>query len=178
MRSTGSFLDRIEKSYPTTFEECVEQVIEEEGGYVNRPTDPGGETKYGISKRRFPREDIKNLTVGRAKNLYEIHYWKRYQVEKRVLRYLRYTYFDMLINHGPGNAVRILQRACILSGSKIKVDGGFGPKTKAAMKKVDLGKLRSARIMFFCDIVRRHPERGVTLEGWLNRVLEDTERTI
>lgn len=173
-----SFLDRMKKNYPITFDECVGEVIDEEGGYTNNPADPGGETNFGLSKRRFPREDIKNMTRGRAIQLYETHYWKRYAVEKKVPRLLRYTYFDMLVNHGPGNAVRILQRACVLSGSKIKVDGGFGPITIKALKAVDLGKLRSARIAFFCDIVRRHPDRGVFLEGWLSRVMEDTERSI
>ena len=46
-----------------------------EGGYVNDPDDPGGETKYGISKRAYPNEDIKNLTRERAEYLYKRDYW-------------------------------------------------------------------------------------------------------
>ena len=41
-----------------TFEEIIEVVLEHEGGYVNDPKDPGGETKYGVSKRAYPNEDI------------------------------------------------------------------------------------------------------------------------
>ena len=55
--------------YSEVFYEIIEGVIEKEGGYVNDPDDPGGETKYGISKKAFPKEDIKNLTIVRAKDI-------------------------------------------------------------------------------------------------------------
>ena len=41
-----------------SFETVVHMVLEHEGGYVNHPSDPGGETKYGISKRAYP--DVEN----------------------------------------------------------------------------------------------------------------------
>ena len=44
------------------FNKIIEKVLEHEGGYVNDPTDLGGETKYGITKRFYPDVDIKNLT--------------------------------------------------------------------------------------------------------------------
>jgi len=53
----------------------MESVLREEGGYVANPADPGGETNFGISKRAYPDEDIKNLTVERAKELYRRDYW-------------------------------------------------------------------------------------------------------
>lgn len=46
-----------------------------EGGYVNDPKDPGGETKFGISKRSYPSLDIKNLTLEKAKEIYIRDYW-------------------------------------------------------------------------------------------------------
>lgn len=57
------------------FEIAVNEVLGEEGGYVNNPSDPGGETNFGISKRAFPEVDIKNLTRDGAKDLYRSHYW-------------------------------------------------------------------------------------------------------
>ena len=33
------------------FNTAFERVVGTEGGYVNDPRDPGGETKFGISKR-------------------------------------------------------------------------------------------------------------------------------
>ena len=44
-----------------TFEDAFKVLIGHEGGYVNDPKDPGGETKYGISKRAYPGEDIAGL---------------------------------------------------------------------------------------------------------------------
>lgn len=49
-----------------------------EGGYVNDPNDPGGETKYGISKRSYPRVDIKNLTEDDARKIFIEDYFNPY----------------------------------------------------------------------------------------------------
>lgn len=45
------------------------------GGYTNDPRDPGGETKFGISKRAHPELDIKNLTPEQALRVYLDEYW-------------------------------------------------------------------------------------------------------
>jgi len=39
------------------FQQAFERTIGFEGGYANDPRDPGGETKYGISKRAYPALD-------------------------------------------------------------------------------------------------------------------------
>lgn len=57
------------------FDTCVDQVLGEEAGYVNNPADPGGETKWGISKRAFPNLDIANLSREDAIQVYKAHYW-------------------------------------------------------------------------------------------------------
>ena len=46
----------------TNFDDIIEVVLHHEGGYVNDPKDPGGETNFGIAKRSHPDVDIKNLT--------------------------------------------------------------------------------------------------------------------
>jgi lysozyme family protein len=57
------------------FDAVMAFVLREEGGYVNNPADPGGETKYGISKRAHPTVDIAALTVEDAKKIYRRNYW-------------------------------------------------------------------------------------------------------
>jgi lysozyme family protein len=57
------------------FDAAVNEVLGEEAGYVNNPADPGGETKWGISKRAFPQVDIASLSRDDAKALYRTHYW-------------------------------------------------------------------------------------------------------
>ena len=47
-----------------------------EGGYVSDIDDPGGETKFGISKKSFPGEDIKSLTIERARAIAYTQYWE------------------------------------------------------------------------------------------------------
>ena len=41
------------------FRDIIGYILKEEGGYVNNDKDPGGETNFGVSKRRFPNLDIK-----------------------------------------------------------------------------------------------------------------------
>ena len=40
------------------FDKFIERVLAHEGGYVNNPRDPGGETQWGISKRSYLYVDI------------------------------------------------------------------------------------------------------------------------
>ena len=49
-----------------SFAQAFEMVIGHEGGLVDNHADPGGLTKYGISQRSYPGEDIRNLTLERA----------------------------------------------------------------------------------------------------------------
>lgn len=57
------------------FEQAIAFTLSWEGGYVNDPNDPGGETKYGISKKSYGHLDIKNLTVEQAEAIYYEDYW-------------------------------------------------------------------------------------------------------
>ena len=59
----------------SNFDRAFRFLIGEEGGYVNDPADPGGETKFGISKRAYPQLDIKSLTLDQAKAIYRRDYW-------------------------------------------------------------------------------------------------------
>ena len=115
------------------FDDIIEKVLEHEGGIVDDPKDAGGLTNMGISQRAYPDEDIRGLTVERAKELYKRDYWDRYRTGDLPDR-LRHIYVDMCINMGGGRAIKILQEACnSKNAEKIDVDGGMGPATiKAA----------------------------------------------
>lgn len=58
-----------------SFDRVMAFILAEEGGLVNNPADPGGLTKYGISKRAYPTLDIANITVDDAKAIYRNNYW-------------------------------------------------------------------------------------------------------
>lgn len=81
------------------FEAAVNDVLGEEGGYVNSVTDPGGETQWGISKRAFPNVDIKNLSRDGAKDLYKTHYWDPL-APFNLSRLYKKVAFEAAINQG------------------------------------------------------------------------------
>ncbi len=154
------------------FDDIIEKVLEHEGGYVDDPTDAGGETKYGISKRAYPDEDIKELTIERAKELYKRDYWDRFRVSNLPNR-LRHIYVDMCINMGGGRATKILQEACnSKNANKIDVDGGIGPATIKAASNVEPFRLRAYRVMFYAELVMKKPEQERFWVGWFRRSCE------
>ena len=59
------------------FKEAMNFIQKWEGGYVDHPNDPGGETNFGISKRSHPDLDIKNLTLMDAAAIYLDEYWNK-----------------------------------------------------------------------------------------------------
>ena len=111
------------------FEKAVEMVIELEGGYSNDAKDPGGETKFGISKRAHPHVDIKNLSLDEAKGIYARDYWHKVHGDKLPWP-LSLCVFDAAVNQGPTAAVMLLQKTLA-----VPQDGLIGPETlKAAAK--------------------------------------------
>jgi len=155
----------------TTFEEIIEQVLEHEGGYVNDPDDPGGETKYGIAKKFNPDVDIKNLTKEGAKEIYYEKYWKPSKADQVPDR-LKHIYFDMVVNFGQGGAVRVMQQAAVSKGHNIDVDGGIGPATIKAMQNVETDRVRSYRVLKFARIVIKRPTQEKFWLGWFRRAAE------
>jgi lysozyme family protein len=78
-----------------------------EGGYSNDLDDAGGETNFGISKRAYPNEDIKNMTKERATELYVRDYWNACNCGE--LPYpLDIVCFDTAVNMGVGRSQAFL----------------------------------------------------------------------
>ena len=155
----------------TQFEDIIEVVLHHEGGYVNDPDDPGGETNIGIAKRSHPDVDIANLTKEGAKEIYYRDYWMKNRVPQ-LPDGLKHIYFDMCVNQGRGRAVKILQQAANAKGAELKVDGGLGPKTIGAMKGVELERVRAYRVKYYADLVTRKPDLDKFYFGWFRRALE------
>ena len=162
-----------EKEEMSKFDEIIEVVLEHEGGYVNDPKDPGGETNYGIAKRSHPDVDIKNLTKEGAKEIYKEVYWDKNKVES-LPEELWHIYFDMCVNQGKSRAVRIIQRAVNGKGGSLDVDGGLGPMTIAAIGKsrVELDRVRAYRVKYYADLVTKKPDLERFYFGWFKRALE------
>lgn len=114
---------------PTVFERCFEAVLGHEGGYVNNRNDPGGETKFGISRRAHPGEDIKNMTVERAREIYKRDYWDACRCDE-LPPPLALLVFDAAVNCGVSRSTKWLQQAV---GSP--PDGFLGPITLTAVRQ-------------------------------------------
>lgn len=151
----------------------MQKVLKHEGGYVNDPDDPGGETKYGIAKRSHPEVDIKNLTIDGALDIYRRLYWTPSKAEKLVPE-LRLTYFDGVVNMGQGRMVKILQQACNnknRKGEKISVDGRIGRMTLKASEKLENERLKAFRLLHYTNIIRKNPILEKYYYGWYRRVM-------
>lgn len=108
-----------------SFERALEVVLSEEGGYVNNPADPGGETNFGISKRAYPDLDIKNVSRETAASIYRQDYWLATRCDQ-LPPGLDLMVFDAAVNMGPKMAIRLLQGAV-----GAQVDGVMGVDTLA-----------------------------------------------
>jgi len=152
-------------------QDIIAGVIEREGGYVNDPDDPGGETKYGIAKRYNPDVDIANLTKEEAARIYYDRYWKPSKADK-LPEQLQEIYFDMVVNPGPYAAIKILQHACRNRGFNIAADGKLGPKTLRACQKLEPDRLRAFRVLYYAERVIKKPVKVKSYFGWFKRSIE------
>lgn len=146
------------------FNKAFKKLIGHEGGYVNHPDDPGGETKYGISKRSYPDEDIAGMTLDRARLIYFRDYWTRAGSDK-LPHPVDFLQFDAAVNSGVGNATRWLQRAV-----GTVEDGVLGPITLAAVQVLHpyelAAKVSSVRLDFMTNL-STWPTFG---RGWAKRI--------
>jgi len=136
-----------------------------EGGYVNDPHDPGGETNFGISKRAYPHLSIATLSSAQVKEIYYRDYWVRAACDSLPER-LAIAIFDSAVNQGVGRAKRLLQRAV-----RVRVDGKIGPITRAAIASADQDALL---LDFLSHRLRAYAvtrNAGRYMRGWSRRVL-------
>lgn len=117
------------------FDRAFELVVGLEGGYTNDPRDPGGETKYGLSKRANPDLDIKNLTLDQAKAAYAERYWTPARCDELPWPLGLYV-FDAAVNQGGGAEILMLQRA-----AGVAQDGILGVGTMKAITSADPDEL-------------------------------------
>lgn len=144
-------------------DKMLDLLIEREGGLVDHPNDPGGLTKYGISQRRFPNEDIRNLTIPRAKELYVEHFVRPYRIDEFRNEQLAELLLDWVVNGGP--AVRSLQQLLA-----VDVDGVVGNETLAAANAAtpDVARQLLYSRMFYFASLTKHP----FIKGWLRRLIK------
>ena len=132
------------------FDAAFKALIDHEGGYVNHPKDPGGETRFGITKRSYPHLNIRDLTLDDARAIYRRDFWDRLQCDALPLA-ARFQVFDAAVNSGPGNAARWLQAA-----AGVAQDGIIGPATRQAVDAMHpaalVARFNAARLLFMTSL--------------------------
>jgi lysozyme family protein len=152
----------------SAFDQAWSLIAAAEGDYANDPADPGGETRYGISKRAFPNEDIPHLTPERAQALFRKNYWEPMRCDD-LPPGLAIALADAAFNQGTLAATEMLQQAL-----PVKVDGVLGPMTlslaRCAGQRV-ITRLCRIRIHRYHDLAALRPYQRKFLTGWVERVL-------
>ena len=162
----------------SNFQECLDLVLKSEGGWVNHPSDPGGETNLGVTKRVWieyvghPVESLKKLTKEDVAPLYELKYWRPCYCEV-LPRGLDFVVFSMGVNAGPGRSVKLLQSAigCV-------PDGVIGPRTRELISSSNgadiIKKFSTARREYYQSL-KTFSFFG---KGWLIRVDREEQEAL
>jgi lysozyme family protein len=164
-----------------TFLKAFGITIGHEMGYVWDKDDPGGETNFGISKRSYPNEDIKNLTLENARTIYHKDYWIKQNLHLlEGYPEIAIEIFDTGVNMGIGRSGKIFQEALNLCNrnerdyNNIEVDGGIGPKTVSTFrackhKGLLFNIMNILQGEFYVNLMRKNEVMEKYI-GWFNRI--------
>jgi len=153
------------------FDEAFDHLMESEGGYVDHPADPGGETMWGITARVARQAGyagpMKYLPKDTAKTIARNQYWMAVRADE-LPEGVRFDVFDACYNSGAKQAIRLLQRAV-----GVPDDGVIGPQTLNAVRaqKAPAVAMRfnAERIEFLAAL----PTWGSFGKGWARRVAKN-----
>jgi lysozyme family protein len=153
------------------FDQAINIVLKHEGGYVHDPVDPGGETKYGISKARYPNLDIYSLTKQMAKAIYKSDFWDKNNLGKINSQPVANFALDTVVHHGYGP--KLLQETANKLGANLVVDGIIGPKTLNAINSIHGGLFLitgvERRKKYMSDWINKNPAREKYRRGFMQR---------
>ncbi len=154
-----------------SFDQIFDRCMGHEGGYVNHPKDPGGETNWGVTIGTARANGyigaMRSMTRLQAKEIYRKAFWQRAKCDQYHSA-LGFQMFDAAVNHGIGNAVRILQRAVDVAD-----DGVIGKITLEAINKKtidDVLVLFNAERLKFYTKLKTFDTFG---RGWTRRVADN-----
>ena len=163
------------------YEKCLEIILHHEGGYVNHPKDPGGETNMGVTKRVYEEwggtKDMKDLTFEDVAPIYKKNYWDR--VKGDVLSSgLDLCIFDFGVNAGTGRAAKFIQKMI-----GVTADGGIGPQTLRALGIYEEEVGGVAEVIKEYQIRRQEYYESLSTfktfgRGWTRRVNETTQSAL
>ena len=161
----------------SNYDKCLKTILHHEGGYVNHPKDPGGETNLGVTKRVYEEhggtKDMKDLLVEDVAPIYKKGYWDKMKGDD-LPGGLDLCVFDFGVNAGPGRAAKFLQ-----SMIGTTVDGGIGPNTLAKVEEYVRENGEHETVKKYQEMRQKYYEQLSTFatfgKGWTRRVEETTK---
>lgn len=153
---------------PIDFKEAFEQVF---------PLDRGGATNKGITIGTFRNfygkdatvEQLKNITDEQWLHIFKSGYWDKWKADDIENQSIADIVVDWAWASGTATSIKQVQK--ILG---VAVDGIVGNDTLTAINTADqsslFDKIRSRRIEFVENIVKRDPSQTRFLKGWKNRI--------
>jgi lysozyme family protein len=135
------------------FDKCLPPILTQEGGLSNSAHDPGGLTDHGITQREYNVDrrswglqlrSVAKISQAEYSTIYYTKYWLPHCPFLRDIG-LKLEFFNMAVNGGPTEAIRLLQRS-LMFPSKF-VDGVWGPKTLSGVNAI---------YKYFGDVIGRY----------------------
>ena len=151
----------------SNFDRAFDALTSNEGGYVNNPKDPGGETNFGITvavaRANGYKGQMRDMPKATAKAIYRAQYWLK-QFDDMPYA-VAFQVFDGAVNSGVNRSIKWLQAA-----AGVTADGILGPVTTAALSKFDpvalATKYNAIRIYYLTSL----PAWSTFGKGWANRI--------
>jgi lysozyme family protein len=170
---------------------AYQTVLSHEGGYINDPDDPGGETYKGVSRKLwsswegweiidrakrksgFPGNLEKETDLQELiKDFYRQKFWDSIQGNNINDQNVATSIFDFAVNAGVSTSASLVQLVV-----KTEVDGVIGKNTIEALNAFDtdhfLSAFTVAKIARYVTIVKKRPSSQKYFYGWVRRALGD-----
>jgi len=172
----------------------IDHIIKVEGGYVNDPSDSGGETNFGVTLRVARNSGYAGKMIDMPREvafeIYEQMYWDSMYLDEieNYSHELAKEMADTGVNMGIGRASTFLQVALNAFNNEGKYyadiieDGDIGPGTLLALHSFDekrgiegmkilTAALNCQQGAFYLDLTRRRQKDEKYVYGWFkNRV--------
>lgn len=141
----------------SNYQDCLNRLLKDEGGYTNNPNDDGGPTNYGITLTDYRKyinkngtaSDVKGMSVSDAKSIYKSKYWDALDCDS-LSSGVDYTVFDYGVNSGIGRPRKALDRFKGLTGAAL------------------IDAINDERVTFLKSIGKG--KNSVFMAGWMARV--------
>lgn len=169
----------------------IDHIISVEGGYVDDPSDSGGETNYGITvavaRASGYNGSMKEMPRYVAEGIYADKYWNSVKADQisRLSEKVAEEVVDTGVNMGVGRAARFLQRSLNVLNHQSRlyadlvVDGSIGPATLTALggylgsrdEDTLVKMLNCLQGAFYVELTERREKDERFIYGWFkNRV--------